>query len=100
MSFFDQVSVGDVISDSCHYSFLVGAVFFIVRAKKGKATLICDKYVTLTECDRYTKRCYFDPNHIEEKNISIRCGKYGAKYDETYTSLTKGHDYFSGSSFD
>lgn len=85
-SFFDRVSVGDIIGGALHYSMLSDAVFFRVVEKKGKATLICDQLsskVSYIGVD--TKIITCDETRILERGIKIRCGKYSARYYDYYT---------------
>jgi hypothetical protein len=81
-SFFDRVSIGDIIGGAMNYSFLSSAVFFRVVQKRGKATLICEQLSSITEFTGYhTKIISCDVNSVKCSDIKIRCGKYSARYD-------------------
>lgn len=102
-SFFDRVSVGEIIGGALHYSMLSSAVFFRVVEKKGKATLICDQLSSIVSYVGVdTKVITCNESRILEKGIKIRCGKYSARYDDYYTLriLDPDRREYVGSAFD
>jgi hypothetical protein len=100
-SFFDRVSVGDIIGGAINYSFLSSAVFFRVVQKKGRATLICEQLSSIVEYTGYhTKIISCDVNSVICSDIKIRCGKYSAKYDNYTLRILEDDISFEGSDSD